>query len=57
MQGSVGATIRIYLEKYEADHSKLELPTGHALSELAQIALRISDIVKFTGRAEPTVIT
>eukprot|EP01121_Diplochlamys_sp_Union-15-3_P016894 TRINITY_DN5840_c0_g2_i1.p1 TRINITY_DN5840_c0_g2~~TRINITY_DN5840_c0_g2_i1.p1 ORF type:complete len:135 (+),score=16.86 TRINITY_DN5840_c0_g2_i1:51-407(+) len=55
--GSVGATIRIYLEKYESDPSKLDLNTSDALASLIKLALDLSQIEAFTGRKGPTVIT
>jgi len=57
LQGSVGATIRVYIEKYEADASKLDMKTADALADLVAIALETADIEKYTGRKEPTVIT
>jgi len=56
-QGSVGATIRVYIEKYERDAAKLGLATGVALRDLVAIALSLSDIAGLTGRTAPTVIT
>ena len=55
--GSVGATIRVYIEKFEGDPTKHTLPTAEALKELVSIALSISNLEKLTGRKEPTVIT
>jgi len=55
--GSVGATIRVYIEKYESDQSKLEQETQNALQPLIKIALEISKIAELTGRQKPTVIT
>jgi len=55
--GSVGATIRVYIEKYEADKSKLAQETAHALAPLIKIALEQSKMQEFTGRDKPTVIT
>lgn len=56
--GSVGATIRVYIEKYEADPTKQDIPTAEALKELVTIAVHeLGQIEKFTGRKEPTVIT
>ena len=52
-----GATVRMYLEKYEADPSKLFLQTSEALDELVKIALNISKMVELTGFASPSVIT
>lgn len=56
-QGSVGATIRVYIEAYQADKAKLSMPTGVALKDLVNIALSLSKIKEFTGRDAPTVIT
>ena len=55
--GSVGATLRVYIERYEADATRHSLPTAEALKELACIALALGDIEALTGRTEPTVIT
>ena len=55
--GSVGATIRIYFEKYESDTEKLDMRTDMALDDIIKLGLQISDIQKFTGRDKPTVIT
>ncbi|RYG52540.1 hypothetical protein EON67_00980 [archaeon] len=53
--GSVGATIRVYLEKYE--DKDLDQATGSALAQLVAIALDMCQISRFTGRDAPTVIT
>ena len=55
--GTQGATIRVYLESYEADISKQHLPSEDALSELVAIAIEISQIEAITGRKAPDVIT
>ena len=55
--GSVGATVRVYIEKYEADPSKQGAATADALRELVSIALELGDIKRILGRDEPTVIT
>jgi phosphoglucomutase len=55
--GTQGATIRVYLECYEADISKQHLPSEEALCELAVIAAEISQIEAITGRKAPDVIT
>jgi phosphoglucomutase len=55
--GSVGATIRIYFEKFENDPTKLNLRTAKALEDIIKLGLELSDIQKFTGRDKPTVIT
>lgn len=53
--GSVGATIRIYFEKYEKDN--IHLDNMEALKEIIELGLKLSNIEKLTGRTEPTVIT
>ncbi len=55
--GTVGATLRIYLEKYEADASKHDQDAQQALSFLINLAEQFCEIKKRTGRTEPTVIT
>ena len=52
-----GATIRMYLEKYEADARHVLLHTATALQDLVTIALQVSDLQAITGFANPTVIT
>jgi len=55
--GTQGATIRVYLESYEADTRKQHLSSEVALSELVAIAAEISQIEAITGRTSPDVIT
>jgi phosphoglucomutase len=55
--GTQGATLRVYLEAYEADVSHHHLDAQEALQDLIQIALRISELQTRTGREQPTVIT
>ncbi|MDF1582086.1 MAG: alpha-D-glucose phosphate-specific phosphoglucomutase [Methyloprofundus sp.] len=55
--GTVGATLRIYVEKYEADASKHHQDPQDALAELIELAEQFCEIKKRTGRVEPTVIT
>ncbi|MCK5829008.1 MAG: alpha-D-glucose phosphate-specific phosphoglucomutase [Methylococcales bacterium] len=55
--GTVGATLRIYLEKYEADSSKHGQDAQEALAFLIDLAEQFCKIKKRTGRTEPTVIT
>ena len=52
-----GATIRIYLEKYENDPSKIFTPVAEALGDMVEIALSVSNLVALTGMSAPTVIT
>ena len=53
--GTAGATLRVYLERYEA--SALGLETGAALADLISFAGRIAQIAQRTGRTAPSVIT
>lgn len=55
--GSAGATVRVYIEKYENDSSKLNMMTKDALKDLAHIALEVSNLKQLLQRNEPTVIT
>jgi phosphoglucomutase len=55
--GTVGATLRVYIEKYEADKAKHNIETQTALSELIKMASSIAEIEPKVGRASPTVIT
>jgi phosphoglucomutase len=55
--GTVGATLRIYLERFEADASKHDQDAQVALAELISFAEQFCEIKKRTGRIEPDVIT
>ncbi len=55
--GTQGATIRIYIEKYESDPDKQNMDSQDALKELIALANALSDIQKQTHRDGPTVIT
>lgn len=55
--GTEGATLRLYLERYEADPAKQGIPTQDALAGLIAIAERVAQIRRHTGRDAPTVIT
>ena len=55
--GTSGATIRVYIERYEADPVLHGLDTQAALSELIAIANDFSQIAQKTGRVQPTAIT
>jgi len=55
--GTVGATIRIYLEQLETDTSKLHMDPAEALVHVRQAALELSDLTAKTGRVDPDVIT
>jgi phosphoglucomutase len=55
--GTKGATLRLYLESYEADPNKQGADPQDALSELIAIADDVAQIKALTGRDQPTVIT
>merc|ERR550525_1068492 len=55
--GVGGATIRLYLEKFEPPTGSLDQHQFDVVKPLAAIALEISKLPEFTGRNEPTVIT
>jgi len=55
--GVAGATVRLYLEKYEGATGDLGKHQFEVVKPLAAIALSISKLKDFTGRDEPTVIT
>ena len=55
--GTEGATLRVYVERYEADPQRHALDTQEALADLIDIARRLGQIDAWTGRTEPTVIT
>lgn len=55
--GTEGATLRIYLEAYDADTKNHHLDAQVALAEMIQIALDISELKQRTNREKPTVIT
>ncbi|CAN7454909.1 alpha-D-glucose phosphate-specific phosphoglucomutase [Neorhizobium sp. LjRoot104] len=55
--GTSGATIRVYVERYEPDPAKHGIDTQQALADLIAVADEISDLRKRTGRDKPTVIT
>lgn len=55
--GSSGATVRMYIEQYEADVTKQGADAQDALAPLIKVALETSKLAEFTGRESPTVIT
>ncbi len=55
--GTSGATIRIYIERYEDDTTKLDLDTQETLGVLIDAAEQISEVKKRSGRDAPSVIT
>jgi len=52
-----GATVRMYIEQYQSDKSKLDAVVSEALEDLVKVALELCDIKTFCGTETPTVIT
>lgn len=55
--GTQGATVRVYIEKYEPNVAKHDLDPQVALADLIEIAETISGVKAKTGRKKPDVIT
>lgn len=55
--GTSGATLRVYIERYEPDASRHDLETQGALADLIDAAESLADIRTRTGRDVPSVIT
>ena len=55
--GTAGATIRIYLERFEPDPTRHGHDTQLVLEPLIDAAAEVSDLEALTGRDEPTVVT
>ncbi len=55
--GTEGATLRLYLERYEADPAAQRIPTQLALAGLIALADSVAGITAITGRAGPSVTT
>ncbi len=55
--GTKGATLRVYIERFEPDPVRHDLPPAEALRELIDTAEAIGEIRRWTGRNEPDVVT
>ncbi|MCJ8055527.1 alpha-D-glucose phosphate-specific phosphoglucomutase [Shinella curvata] len=55
--GTSGATLRVYIERFEPDAARHAIDTQEALADLIAVADEIAGIKTRTGRNEPTVIT
>ncbi|MFE1600138.1 alpha-D-glucose phosphate-specific phosphoglucomutase [Methylobacterium sp. ID0610] len=55
--GTVGATLRVYLERFERNPARHDLPTAEVLAPVIAAAEAIAGIAARTGRTEPSVIT
>jgi len=55
--GTRDATVRVYIEQYESDHTKQKQDTQKALDPLIALADKISNLKLRLNRHKPTVIT
>ena len=55
--GTEGATLRVYLERFEPDPVQHAIETQQALAPLIALADQLAGIRERTGRSAPTVIT
>ena len=55
--GTVGATLRVYIEAFETDPARQQTDTQEALGGLIDIARKLARIREFTSREAPSVIT
>jgi phosphoglucomutase len=54
--GTKGATLRIYLERFEPDPARHALDPAEVLAPLVQAAAEISELQQRTGRTKPSVV-
>jgi phosphoglucomutase len=55
--GTAGATLRVYIERFEADAARHNFETQAALADLIALSHALAGIAARTGRSEPSVIT
>lgn len=55
--GTAGATLRVYIERFEPDPARHGIETQAALADLIELSHSIAGIERFTGRTTPSVIT
>jgi phosphoglucomutase len=55
--GTAGATLRVYLERYEPDPTRQDAEVRTALASVIQAAEELAGIARHTGRTEPDVVT
>jgi phosphoglucomutase len=55
--GTVGATLRVYIERFEGNPAQQNLDTQEALADLIALSRDLARIEHFTQRKEPSIIT
>jgi phosphoglucomutase len=54
--GTSGATLRVYIERYEPDPAKHKADADTVLAPLARAAREIADLARITGRDGPSIV-
>jgi phosphoglucomutase len=54
--GTSGATLRVYLEKFERHSDRLDLDLNSVLSPLGDVAAELAGIERITGLAAPSLV-
>ena len=55
--GTTGATLRVYLERYEPASGDIDRETGDMLADIVAAADALAGITRHTGRTAPDVVT
>jgi phosphoglucomutase len=55
--GTAGATLRVYIERFEANETAQDQDTQQALAPLIRVSKDLAEIRRHTGRDRPSVIT
>lgn len=55
--GTEGATLRIYLERYEPPEGDIDATASEMLASLASLVELIAGVQRYTGRAGPDIVT
>jgi phosphoglucomutase len=54
--GTEGATLRVYLERFEPDPVRQDMAPDTAIAPIAAAAIALADIAGITGRSQPTAV-
>ena len=54
--GTAGATLRVYLERFEPDPARHGVTPGEALAGLAALSAFLADTTGIVGRSQPSVV-